>query len=142
MRIAVAALAAIFLTACAARGPAGRYVGEVTSVPLVPGAVCTGKTQGVLDLADNRFVFVPTAGVLSLYGTLTSQGVLHGERSFAAAKRGTDPLAPSTGHDKKQASATAPSARMLFDGHLAGDRIEGTFTTPRCRASVELMRRA
>ncbi len=93
---------------------------EVFTGPQRPIAgACDPQTRATLTRRGNAITVSPADGTLTLTGTITGTA-----------------LAASTtlpGLDKKPYELT-------FTGQLAGDRIEGTLASPRCRYALTLDR--
>ncbi len=100
----------------------GRYAGRVvtTQGDCGLGFDPQGNATATLTLRGGEAQFSPTDGVAVLPGHVDGAGhVLAGSNA--------------TGADKKPFP-------QVFDGSRAGERVHGTFATPRCRASVDLTR--
>ena len=112
-------LALLLLTSCGTPAPGdGRWSGDMTPMPEVPGC-----PAGRATLVGNggAVLFTPNEGTLSLDGSLAPGGTI-----TAASTR--------IGADKKEYATR-------FAARLDGDRIAGTYTTPRCKYAVVLQRR-
>lgn len=118
-RRAAAVLAIVgALAGCGGSLPEGVWRGSLT--PETAGRACE-PAQAELVMAEGRFQFAPTGGVVGIDGTLEKDGRLHGQRD-------------APGMDKK------PFVQS-FDGTLQADgSVTGTFVTPRCKAAVALRR--
>lgn len=104
---------AAFAVGCAAGRP-DHFVGL-----LQPQAgTCDPPSRAELILDGSHVSFTPREGIISLDGALAADGSLNA-------------TATSNGMDH------APY-RQTFIGKLAGDRVTGTYTTPRCRYSANL----
>jgi hypothetical protein len=102
------------LLAAACTADTLNYVGTMRPVA----GTCDPTTQAVLTRRDTTIIFAPAAGTLELHGQLSNEKIL------AARLTLTDP-------NKQPYSLT-------FRGQLDGKRIDGTYTTPRCRYTVNL----
>jgi hypothetical protein len=100
----------------------GRYAGHVVTSQgdCGLGFDPQGTATATLILRGGEAQFAPTDGVAVLPGHIEGAGhVLAGSNAIGA--------------DKKPFP-------QVFDGSLTGERVHGTFATPRCRASVDLTR--
>ena len=108
----------ILLTACGASVASdGRWLGTMTPDPAAPGC-----EPGRASLVATRgaVLFTPNEGTLTLQGAAAPDGPVTAIRT-------------TTGADKK------PYVLRLA-ARLDGDRIAGTYTTPRCSYTVTLRR--
>ena len=108
----------LLLAACGAPVPGdGRWFGDMKPDPAAPGC-----EAGRASLTGTRgtILFTPNEGTLTLRGAAAPDGAI------AAAYT-------TTGADKK------PFV-MRLSARLDGDRIAGTYTTPRCSYAVTLRR--
>ena len=114
---------ALALCACASNptGLQGRWIGSVKPAA----GTCDPASQAVLTIEAGRtppyaVMFSPTAGVLTLHGT-----------SDGANQVAADLRATGMNHQPYV---------LAFSGTRTGERITGTYVTPRCRSEVELHR--
>ena len=98
--------------ACTA--PTLNYAGTLRPIA----GTCDPTEQAVLTRRDTTIIFAPAAGTIELHGQLTN------DKNLAAQLTLTDP--------NKQ------PYRLTFQGQLDGKRVDGTYTTPRCRYTVNL----
>jgi hypothetical protein len=112
MRPSLLLLLPLLAAACSA--DTLNYAGTIR--PLA--GTCDPIAQAVLTRRDTTILFAPAAGTLILRGQLT------GEKTLAADLTLTDP--------NKQ------PYHLTFQGKLDGKRVDGTYTTPRCRYAVNL----
>ena len=117
----IALLAAFALIACTARESVGttydlRWVGAVTPET----GRCPAATQGTMTMviADRTVTFTPDDGVLVLRGALGSDGIVQAKLDAAGAEHRAFPL-------RLKATVTQSG-------------VSGTYTSPICRAHVEL----
>jgi hypothetical protein len=107
--LSFAALAA----ACAA-GPPDHFAGL-----LQPQAgTCDPPSRAELNLNNSRVLFTPREGIISLEGALAADGTIRA-------------TAVSNGMDRTPYGQT-------FIGSLTGEKVTGSYTTPRCRYAVTL----
>jgi hypothetical protein len=112
-------LAAMGLTLAAFTAGCGANRPDHFAGPLQPlSGTCDPPGRGALVLNGSHVLFTPREGIVTLDGALAPDG------SITAS-------ATSTGMDHTP-------YRQTFAGNLAGDRVTGTLTTPRCRYSVDL----
>lgn len=108
----------ILLTACGVSAASdGRWLGTMTPDPATPGCE-TGRAS--LVATHGTVLFTPNEGTLMLQGAAAPDGLVTAVRT-------------TTGADKK------PYALRLA-ARLDGDRITGTYATPRCSYAVTLRR--
>ena len=110
--------ALLALSACipTPTGANGRWIG-----PLMPIAgTCDAASQAVLLVSPKQATFSPNTGTLLLRGH-------------------ADPVGHITA-DLRTVGMNHQPYVLYFNGVLEGDRIVGTYLTPRCRASVALAR--
>jgi len=79
---------------------------------------CDPPSRAALTLNDAHVVFTPHEGVVALDGVLAADGSIRATTL-------------SNGMDRTP-------YRQTFVGSLAGDRVTGSYTTPRCRYTVTL----
>lgn len=103
---------ALLLSACAS----GDTLFSGTVRPAA--GTCDPPSQATLTIRNGAVLFSPTSGVLTLDGTRAADGAIE-----ATTTR------PGPAHTPVTFRLTA---------RQAANRIEGTFTTPRCRYRVEL----
>ena len=117
MNVIRSILILIGLTGCAATA-IGTYVGPLA----VEQGVC-GPDQATasLNLRGSNVQFAPNNGVVVLQGEVDNAGHVLAQSQ-------------TLGADHKPSS-------QVFEGQLAGDHITGRYATPRCRATVTLVRR-
>ena len=110
----------LVLAGCA--GADGRFTGTMTTEQGLcgPGFDESGKAASVLILQGEDAQFAPTQGVLVMRGKVTAAGHVVASTSSAGADRKPFP--------------------MVFEGDRTGDRVQGRFASPRCRAAVALTR--
>ena len=121
VNVIMSSLLLMMLAACAAPND-GHFVGTVTTTQGICGLGfdAQGKAQATLMVRGEAVQFIPSDGVLVLDGHVNGAGhVLAGSNA--------------TGADKKPFP-------QVFEGDRDGERVRGTFATPRCRASVDLKR--
>jgi len=102
------------LSASACTAETLNYAGTLRPIA----GTCDPTTQAVLTRRDTTIIFAPAAGTIELHGQLTA------DKNLAAQLTLTDP--------SKQ------PYNLSFQGQLDGNRIDGTYTTPRCRYAVNL----
>ncbi len=103
------------LSACFGPKPTHLYAGPQR--PLA--GTCDPASRATLSIRGNAVVFAPQDGTTTLQGTIAD-----------------NTLSASTvlpGADRK-------SYTLQLAGHLVGDRIDATLTTPRCRYALSLSR--
>src|SRR5271163_2128113 len=107
--LCIAALAA----GCAA-GPPDHFAGL-----LQPQAgTCDPPGRAELILNESHVLFTPREGIIALDGTLAADGTIRASTV-------------SNGMDHTP-------YRQTFNGQLTGDKVTGSYTTPRCRYAVTL----
>ncbi|MCW3476543.1 hypothetical protein [Limobrevibacterium gyesilva] len=92
-----------------------RYTGTMT-----PSGACGSAGQATLVVMDRKANFVPNDGALVVPGDVAPDGTLSGGLELLGADRKPFPLA--------------------LQGHVDADRAEGSYTTPRCRFTLDLRR--
>jgi len=103
----------ILLGSCAA-GPPSRYAGTLTPIS----GTCDQPGRAILTRTEHHVQFVPYDGVIILPGVISQAGEI---RAALAARGTATPLVP-----------------LLFSGQVRGNRITGTYSTPRCRYAADL----
>lgn len=112
--VAIAALIVTAACACSGGGRIATFTGPIK--PLA--GTCNPPARAYLALNAPYVHFTPWEGVLTLDGTLAPDGTIQA-------------TAVTTGLDH------VPYHQVLY-ASLAGDRITGTYITPRCRYQVAL----
>lgn len=92
------------------------WIGTITPVR----GICDPAADAYLSLRHGQVLFTPNVGVLQLRGTANASGALTASLTTPGMNR--------------------QSYRLRFTGQLAGERITGSYDTPRCHASVTLHR--
>jgi hypothetical protein len=113
----------LLLAGCAASGSIeGRYAGTVDVTAGVCGLSPGGakQTKGTLMIKGDEVLFAPDEGVAVLRGKIDGSGHL------TASETG-----PGVDHKPFP---------MVFEGDLRDGKVAGRYSTPRCRAVVELAR--
>ena len=112
---------AILLAACSGSNDA-RFAGPITTVQgaCSPGFAADGTATATLTLRGGNVVFAPSGGVIVLGGRIDGAGHVLAQSN-------------APGADKKPFP-------QVFEGELQADHVRGTFATPRCRATVDLIR--
>lgn len=110
----------LLLAACGSSvgGASGRWIGLLTAAP--PNPDCPATT-GVAQIKDGHLVFTPDEGTWVLTGIATQDGTVAAERVRPGAN--------------KQPYVTSLS------GTWTPTTLTGTYTTPRCTFTVQLVHR-
>jgi len=110
-------IACLGLTACVAglRSREGRWTGEVTPI----GGTCP-PSHATLTVGAGAFSFTPDDGVLVVRGKVAPDGTLQGTLPLVGQNHVAFPL--------------------NIAGTLTPDGFTGTYTTPKCRATVRMRR--